>query len=81
MRRHENGIGCGARARGSQPRSREALGPALRPAWAGRAASMRGTTTAGKLRDRDERRGFAPRCPGHRPEAGEGGYSPRETAK
>jgi hypothetical protein len=27
MRRHESGIGCGARVRGSQPRTREAPGP------------------------------------------------------
>jgi hypothetical protein len=26
MRRHESGIGCGARGRGSQPRTREAPG-------------------------------------------------------
>ena len=33
MRRHESGIGCGARGRGSQPRTREASGHRPSPLW------------------------------------------------
>jgi hypothetical protein len=59
MRRQEGGIGCGARGRGSYPRTREALAsrpPALRPAafngwtWRGRRAAE-----AARIRGREER--------------------------
>jgi hypothetical protein len=70
MRRQEGGIGCGARGRGSYPRTREALAsrpPALRPAafngwtWRGRraaeAARIRGVKSASVLRREARRRG------------------------
>ena len=59
MRRQEGGIGCGARGRGSYPRTREALAsrpPALRPAafngwtWRGRRAAE-----AARIRGREGR--------------------------
>jgi hypothetical protein len=65
MRRHDSGAGCGARARGSQPRSREALGRRPSPL---RGTAFNGWTRHGRRAAKAARIGLAESRPGPRPE-------------
>ena len=80
MRRHESGIGCGARARVSHTRSREVSDLHTVCLWRAVELQCAALRPRGSLRDRGRRCGFAPRCPGHNPGSVRGS-SPREAAK